>query len=166
MYHILDQKELLGIFFTEVGAGGAGEIEEFEDDLQDAVEVSGAVVAFEDVSCNFGGFEGGFFLSIDSFCGGHEDAVHTGELADFEVCFCFSGVGVEVFAGEELGGVDEDGDDGFVVFPDALFDEGDVSFMKCAHGGDEADGFMMYAFSVLLEFLRCGDLYHLKVSFV
>ena len=128
--------------------------------------MSGAVVPFEDVAFDFGGFEGGFLFGVDGIGGWGEDAIHAGEFADFKVCFEFAGVGVEVFAGEKLGGVDEDGDDGFVVFADALFDEGDVSFMKCAHRRDEADGFILKSVAVVLQLLWCGDLYHVKVSFV
>ena len=51
-----------------------------------------------------------------------------------------AGVGVEVFVGAELGGVDEVGDDDEVGVLAGDADEGEVSFVEVAHGGDEADG--------------------------
>ena len=102
--------------------------------------MGGALGAFE----GFGeeGFldPGGVVLGVEVGGAGEEDGVGAFGLAEGEVVLFAAGVGVVVFVGGELGGVDEDGDDDAVA---ALFgeaDEGEVALVEAAHGGDEADG--------------------------
>ena len=71
---------------------------------------------------------------------GSEDQAYTGGFEHAEVAVEVSGVGGEVLAGAELGGVDEDGGGHDVILGGGPLDEGHVAAVKVAHGRDQAEG--------------------------
>ena len=52
-----------------------------------------------------------------------------------------AGIALEVLAGAELGGIDEDADDRAPAAPARCLDQRQLTGMKAAHGGEQGDGF-------------------------
>jgi len=121
--HVAEDGDLSSVLLAEVGAVGRDDVEEAGDDGGDSAKVArarGAVEAESDVSRVD---EGGVSGRVDIGGGGREEEM---DACGFQLAAVFvegARVGFVVFAGRELGGVDEDGCGDEVTF--------------CAGGGDE-----------------------------
>lgn len=134
--HAADDGELLVVFFAEDGGGGLDDVEEFEDNKTDTVEVAGAAgatevggeVGFDDVDGAVG--------EVDFVWFGCENHIDANVGAEGEVGVELAGVFGEVFFGAELGGVDKDADGDASVCAGEFFcfaHESEVAFVEGAH---------------------------------
>jgi len=139
--HAADDGELLGVFAAEVGDVGLDDVEKFADDGADPAKEAGAGSTAEMIA-EFVGVDPGEVLLRVHFDGvGCENQIDAEFFAGGGIGIEGAGVAVAVFVGSELGGIDEDGDDGVVALGAAGADEGEVAIVEGTHGGDQADGF-------------------------
>lgn len=142
--------DLLEIFFAKVCALWLCEVEKTANNNSNSGEMAGATRAFHyffDRAEVIGVVDGFGVHLLNGGDEGHELAVDG--FGSFEACD-FLEVGVdgariflEVFLVVELNGVDEETHYHEVVFFAGTGDEGQVAFVKCTHGGNEAYGQMV-----------------------
>ena len=157
-HHLLDEIELLRIFFSEIGARGLGEVEEFVDHLQHAIEMPRAKMALEDVTLGFGGFDDYLIFMVHRIGFGHEKNIHAGQLAYLFVRFVASGIFAKVLPRQKLRGIDEYRDDRMVVLLHAFFDKTQMPLMERSHGRDKSDAARK---AIAQSFELFGSLHHL-----
>ena len=97
-------------FSPKKARSGATIVEQLGDDRGDAVEVAGARRAFEGLGERAADVhDGREALGVHLVCAGREHDVHAGVREQVEVALLVARVALEVLAGAELRGVDEDG---------------------------------------------------------
>lgn len=148
---VADDSYLLEILLAEVGALRLGEVEETADNDGDTGEVARATGTFHYFLDRAEVVDVADRLGVHLLDGGDESnelaLVGLGSLEGGylgEVGIDGAGVLFEVLLVVELDGVDEKADDYEVVFAASARDERQVAFVKCAHGGDEAYGKMIF----------------------
>jgi len=142
--HAADDGELLVVFFAEDGVVGLEEVEEFEDDGADAIEVTGASGSAETFAEEGFGDGDGVVGSVEVVGGGGEEGIDAFGFGDGDVCIPGARVGGEVGGAVELKWVDEETEEDGAVGADeaaGFAKEGDVPGMEGTHGGDERGGF-------------------------
>ena len=141
--HASDDGELLVVLLSEDGVVGLEEVDEFEDDGADSVEMAGAGGAAE-VFGEEGFGDGDGVVSCVELAGfGCKEKIDSFGLGGSEVSFPGAWIGLEVGGAVELEGVDEDaGEDGAFGADDVagFAEEGCMSGVQGAHGGDERGG--------------------------
>jgi hypothetical protein len=135
-----DDRELLVVFLAEEGIGGAQDVEKFEHNGADALQVTGSGRATEVL-----GKEA--FAHRDRVVGGEKGAGFGGKgrvyaqlLTNGEVGIHDARIGLQVGGTVELEGIDENRDQHRARVARNLAgttNEGAVTFVKRTHGGDE-----------------------------
>ena len=155
-HHRLEYSQLLPVFLTEDREGGSCKIQEPGDGLADSGEMTGTAGVLQ---LGVGGDirqwgEPGAFTWIDGLDLGGEYGGCSGSLCGNQVVLECSRVAIQVSGIFELRRVHEDAHDDIVRMRSHLLDEGTMSAMQCAHGGDETTTL------VRLQFLDGGDAVH------
>src|SRR5215218_796980 len=133
-------ERLLGVLLAEEGNVRLHHVQQLGDDRRDAVEVAGALGAFERLRERTDGDGRLEAVGVDLLHRRGEQHVDAGLLGHLRVFRFVSRVSREVLGGGELGGVDEEGHHHDVRGLACSLHEGDVALVEGAHGGDEADG--------------------------
>ena len=140
-----DDGELLAVFLAEVGALGANEVKKLGDDGDNALEEDGARSPAKNVRHRSRGNHLGerFATAVHFLGGGGENSFHTRFLAKFQISLERSRIGVQVFAGGKLQGVDKNTRDNQIVFRHSLLNEAQVAGVQRAHRGNESNLFAL-----------------------
>jgi hypothetical protein len=115
-------------------------VQQLGDDRRHAQEMAGPALPFENRAQRSDVDRGGEPRRVDSLRRGRVEQVDALPLEQLRVALEIPRIALEVFAGAELHGVDEDrGHDGRILVFGAL-DERKVPGVQRTHGRDEADG--------------------------
>ena len=139
--HAPDDDELLIVLFSKNGVIGPDQIKEHSDDGGNAPEEGGAGLPTQDL-IDVGDLDPGDGVEpvgVEVTGVRKEEEVRADRLEFGDVIFQGAGIGLKVFPGAELEGIDEDADDGERGELSGLRNEGDMTGMEVAHGGHEGD---------------------------
>ena len=163
--HMMNDSELLEVFFSEIGFVGLDEVEEPADHLYNAVEVPRSHLAFHDLieSVEIEG-KGGIHLfgGVHFFGCRSKDEICADRLQQFGIPLYVSRIFGEIFLVVELCRIDEDGDEAHIVVLHRSFNEAGMSRVKRSHRRYQTDGFTLCFASAndgLQFFFRCDDLH-------
>ena len=132
---------MLGVLLAEVGQVRLDDVKELGDDGADAAEMLRSGLAAEVVGQFVDVNPGELGLGVHLLDRGDEEKVDAQVVAGLSVGIECAWVGLKVFIGAKLGGVDEDADDGAGALSLGGFDEGEMALVEGTHGGHEADAF-------------------------
>ena len=141
--HASDEGELLEIFFAENGTVGLEDVEQFQDDGENAVEMPGAGGSAEVFGEERFRDENGAIGEIEFVGIGDECEIDAFGLAGGEVIFKSFGVVKEVFGAVELDWIYENRDRDRAPGADFFTrctEEGEVSLVERTHRRDEGEG--------------------------
>lgn len=157
-----DDRHLLRILLSEHREVGTADVKQFGHDGRDAAKMRGARNAFERTRDEFLVDVGRVALRIHLRRDGGKNDVCACGFALGGVAFQFARIFAKIFAGGELGWVDEDRDDHGVGTFGGEADETEVALVERAHGGDEPDD-LAFGAKILGESLhfenRCDSLH-------
>jgi len=142
-HHAPDEGELLEVLVSEEGDVGLEEIEEFQDDGEDAIEVTWAGGSAEVSGEERFGDESGVIGGVKVWNLRDEGEIDSFLFAEGEVVFERLGIISEILGAVELDGIDENGDGDRSAGADVPAggpDELKVSFMQGSHGGNQGEG--------------------------
>lgn len=141
--HAPDDGELLEIFFSEDRKFGLKDIEEFQDDGENAIKVTGAGFPAEMFGQKGLGDENRAIRVIKVGALGDKGDFHSFGLAFGQILLKGAGVVVQITGPVKLDGIDKDGNDDRSLgshLPPGFPDQGKVTLVKRSHRGDERDG--------------------------
>ena len=134
-----DDRQLLGVFFTKVGPVGPGQQEEFGADRGHAPKMNRARPAAKLCADPFHGHIGAVAGGVHDLRCRCENGSGTLFGGQGHIPRQVLGIGVQVFSGAELGGVDKNADQGPVIVCRSPFDQAQMAFVQIAHGRHQAD---------------------------
>ena len=137
--HAAEDRDLGGIFLTEVGAVWLGGGKELGDDGGDAAEMSGAGFAVKAIAEAFHLDKGGGAGRIHLLGGGGEEGFSTFPGGELEIGGERAGIAGEVFFRAELPGIDEESDDDEIAGFGSGANERGMTGVERAHGGHECN---------------------------
>ncbi len=161
VHHRLDDGDLLEIFFPEVGARRAYDVEQPADDLRHAVEVTGAcgalhhLVDLSEIELTTVRF--GVYL-LDRR---HQHEIRAGPFQQTRIGLRGAGIMSQVVFVVELGGIDEDAHHDGGVLPAGALDQRAVSRMQGAHRRDEPDSGLLRSLQLRAELFDACEYFHL-----
>ncbi len=141
--HAIDEGELLEIFFAENGTVGLEDVEQFQDDGENAVEMPWAGGSAEVFGEERFRDENGAIGEIQFVGIGDEGQIDAFGLAGGEVIFKSFGVVKEVLGAVELDWIDENRDRDRALGADFFTrrtEQGEVSLVESSHRRDEGEG--------------------------